>query len=45
MWAIISGSERIARVSFQLSYSSGLTRTAAGRPFRVITICSSLSAT
>src|SRR5574337_1306784 len=35
-------SERIAIVSFQLSNSSGLTKTAAGEPFFVITTSSSV---
>jgi hypothetical protein len=38
---IRSRSERMASVSRQLSYSSGLTSTAAGRPLRVMMISSS----
>src|SRR4030042_307317 len=43
--AIKVKSERTARVSFRLSNSSGLTRTAAGRPFLVMTISSSVALT
>ncbi len=43
--ASVSGSDRISAVSSNASYSSTGTRTAAGRPWRVMMTCSRRSAT